>query len=93
MPVCPKRQQFGAEPGHCAAELHRTTPAANVQTGALTQLVAPPSRLRQQMLPPVQAPLSRQPTLAPPVQGAPAAMHIVEFGWKQQACCPGTQVV
>ena len=69
------------------------TPPANEQTVGLTQLEAPPSRLRQQEVPPVHDPLSRQPMLAPPGQVALASMHIVEFGWKQHDCTPGTQAV
>jgi hypothetical protein len=92
-PVWPKRQQFGAVPGHCAAEAHRTAPPANVHTDALTQLVALLSRLRQQMLLPMHALLLMQPMLAPPVQLALASIQVVEFGLKQQVCCPGMQVV
>jgi hypothetical protein len=64
-----------------------------VHTDGLTQLVALASRLRQQTLPAGHAPLWRQPMLAPPGQVALASMQVVEFGWKQQDCCPGMQVV
>jgi len=79
--------------GHWADELHRTTPPVNVQIGVATQLVAPPSRLRQQTVPLAQALLSRQLMLAPPEQVALAAMHIVEVGVMQQVWAPGMQTV
>ena len=83
IPVCPKRQQLRAVLGHWVDELQRTTPPVNVQIGVATQLVAPPSRLRQQTAPLAQALLSRQPMLGPE-QVALAAMHIVEAGVMQQ---------
>jgi hypothetical protein len=69
------------------------TPPAKLHVAEVTQLVAPPSRLRQQTLPPVQAEPSRHPMFAPPMHVAPALMHIAPACVTQQDCDPGTQVV
>jgi len=64
-----------------------------LQVAVVTQLVAPPSRLRQQTLPPVQAEPSRHPMFAPPMHVAPALMHMVPVCVTQQDCTPGVQVI
>ena len=74
----PKRQQLGAAAGHSLEEEQRMMPPAKSQTDAVTQLAAPPSRLRQQMLPAKQAAPLRQLIDAPPGQLAWASMHMVE---------------
>jgi len=68
--MMPKRQQLGAVVGHWAADEQSTTPPAKPQTEGVTQLAAPPTRLRQQTLPAPQAAPSRQLMLAPPWQVA-----------------------
>src|SRR6185295_19110668 len=69
MPVWPNRQHEGAVEGHCAVEVHRTSPPAKSHTVGGAQVVAPPIRLRQQTFPAVQDEPSRQPMVAPPGMG------------------------
>ena len=69
------------------------TPPAKVQTFEVTQLVAPPSRLRQQTFPAMQALPSRQPMVAPPMHEPPRSMHMAPPCVMQQDWTPGTQVV
>jgi len=71
----------------------RTTPPAKLHTDWVTQLVAPPITLRQQMLPPVQAALLRQARLAPPGQVCVASMHVVPLDWTQQAWVPAAHLI
>lgn len=64
----PKPQQLGAVAGHSLDDEQRMIPPAKLQVEGVTQLAAPPSRLRQQMLPAEQAAPLRQLIEAPPGQ-------------------------